>query len=137
MRAPIDHPIMADFVAWADEIDYLASRSAGFVSQPTPTDEGSIFKGINLLNLSIWETIEHLRSFTYQGRHAQALDRRAEWFLQGTSPNYVLYWAPIGHKPTERGVKERLDHLIEHGPTPFAFTFNQHFTAEEALAYQD
>ena len=137
MRAPFDDPIMADFLDWADEIDALASRSPGFISQPLPTDEGSIFKGKTLLNLSIWETVESLQSFTYQGRHAQALDHRAEWFVQYKGPNFVLYWAPTGHIPTELEVKERLDHLVDHGPTPLAFTFEQHFTVEEALAFKE
>lgn len=135
MRAAWDDPIMADFVNQADEIDALAQASPGYVAQPTPADEGQHFSGMALLNLSIWESVERLEAFTHQGRHALALARRAEWFEQGDGPNYVLYWAPAGHVPTEAEVKQRLDSLAARGPTPFAFTFEQRFTVEEMLAF--
>lgn len=135
MRAPFDDPIMADFIAWADEIDELASNSAGFLTMPTPPDEGALFEEPVLLNLSIWDSVENLRAFTYHGRHARALDRRLEWFVQYKGPNYVLFWAPAGHIPSEREIKDRLDHLAENGPTPYAFTFEQSFTIEQATAH--
>ena len=136
MRAPFDDPLMADFVAMADEIDALAHASPGFVAQPTPPDEGAVFRGKTLLNLSIWESVESLDLFTHHGEHARVLERRAEWFEQREGPNYVLYWAVAGHIPTEAEVKRRLDHLAKHGPTPLAFTFGERFTIEEALGYK-
>jgi len=36
MRAPLEDPLMAGFVARLDEINALADRSAGFVWGPTP-----------------------------------------------------------------------------------------------------
>ena len=53
MRAPLDDPLMAGFVDLADEIDILAQNSPGFVAQPTPPDEGQVFTGRVLLNISI------------------------------------------------------------------------------------
>jgi len=62
------------------------------------------------------ELLEHVR------------EQEGEWFeQQGTSPNYVLYWAPKGHVVTEKEIKEHLDHLGKYGPTPYAFTFQQPF----------
>ena len=136
MRAPMDDPIMTDFVNQADAIDALAEESPGFVAQPVTTDEGQIFKGKELLNLSIWESVESLDHFTHHGEHARVLERRAEWFEQREGPNYVLYWAVAGHIPTEAEVKRRLDHLAKHGPTPLAFTFEERFTIEEAMSYK-
>ena len=78
---------MADFVAMADEIDALAHAAPGFVAQPTPPDEGNIYKGQVLLNLSIWESVESLEQFTYAGQHNLALSRRTEWFTQQPQPN--------------------------------------------------
>ena len=43
MRAPWDDPIMAGFLAHMDEIDALAQQTEGFVSQPTPSDEGRVY----------------------------------------------------------------------------------------------
>jgi hypothetical protein len=127
-RAPLDSPLMADFVAQVEEINSLARRAAGFVAQPTPPDEGAVYTAPLLLNVSVWESVESLDAFTHQGKHAAALERRGEWFEQAeASPNYVLYWIPEGHFVTEKEVKERLDHLARYGPTPYAFTFEQPF----------
>lgn len=133
MRAPFDDPRMAGFVARADEIDALAQASPGFIAQPTPPDEGDIYTGQTLLNLSIWESVESLERFVYQGDHALSLERRAEWFEHPEGPNYVLFWMLAGDVPTESEVKRRLDSLVAHGPTPFAFNFHQRFTVQEML----
>lgn len=134
-KESLDHPIMNDFVQMADEIDEIARNSPGFISQPTPGDEGSIFTGKHLLNLSIWDAAEYLRDFTFTNEHKLALSRREEWFIQGERYNYVLYWAKRGHLPTEKEVKERLVRLRQNGPSPFAFTFEEVFSIEEALKY--
>jgi catechol 2,3-dioxygenase-like lactoylglutathione lyase family enzyme len=127
-KGSLDSPVMADFMSQIEEINGLAHRMAGFVAQPTPPDDGALYKAPFLLNVSIWESFEALDAFTHQGKHAIALARRVEWFHQeGTSPKYVLYWITKGHCVTEREVKERLDHLGKHGATPFAFTFEQPF----------
>ncbi|MDX1615805.1 MAG: DUF3291 domain-containing protein, partial [Candidatus Promineifilaceae bacterium] len=133
-RASLDHPRMADFVRQADAIDALARQSPGFVGQPTPADEGQTFTDRALLNLSIWTSVESLEAFTHTGRHALVLQRRADWFLPQDGPNYVLYWAPAGHTPTEAEIAARLHYLAHHGPTPYAFTFDRPYTAVQALA---
>jgi hypothetical protein len=126
--APLDSPPMADFVAQIEEINALARRTAGFVAQPTPPDEGAVYTPPLLLNVSVWESVETLDAFTHQGKHAAALERRADWFEQTSEiSTYVLYWVPEGHTVTEQEVKERLDHLARWGPTPYAFTFQQPF----------
>lgn len=130
MHAPFDDPCMADFVAMADEIDALAHAAPGFVAQPTPSDEGAVFKGSVLLNLSIWESVESLEVFTYGGQHELALARRTEWFTQEPQPNYVLFWMPAGEVPSEVEIERRREILAENGPTPFAFNFVQRFTVE-------
>jgi hypothetical protein len=137
MRAPFDDPLMAGFVARIDEIDALAQACPGYVSQPTPPDEGSVYAGRSMLNLSIWESVESLEQFTYGGEHALMLERRAEWFHQYDRPNYVLFWFPEGQIPTEKEVQNRIGHLAAVGATPYAFTFDQHFTVQEMLEYSE
>lgn len=131
MRAPLDDPHMADFMAQVDAIDALAAAASGFVAQPVPPDEGTIYTGNTLLNLSIWESVEQLKQFTYAGQHAQALGRQAEWFVQSPGRNYVLFWLSAGELPTEAEVARRMDHLVRYGPTPYAFSFDQPFTIRE------
>ena len=127
-KGPLDSPLMTSFVAQVEEINSLARAALGFVSQPTLPDEGSIYTAPFLLNVSVWESVETLDAFTHQGKHAQALERRGEWFEQsGTRPTYVLYWVPKGHTITENEVKDRLDFLARHGPSPYAFMFEKPF----------
>jgi hypothetical protein len=126
---------MADFVSQIDEINSLARSAPGFVSQPSLPDEGSVYTTPFVLNVSVWESIELLDAFTHQGRHATALDRRAEWFEQQTnSPCYVLFWILNDHVITEREIKKRLDHLGQHGASCYAFTFKKRFESSQALA---
>src|SRR6266851_977254 len=109
-RAQLDSPLMAGFVAQVEEINSLARGASGFVAQPTLPDEGAVYTAPLLLNVSIWESIESLDAFTHQGKHAAALERRAEWFEQdGTNPNYVLYFFFMGSAATEKEIKERLN----------------------------
>src|SRR6266852_8389532 len=81
-RAPLDSPLMADFVAQVDEINSLGRSAAGFVAQPALPDEGAVYTAPLLLNTSIWESIESLDAFTHQGTHAAALERRGDRFEQ-------------------------------------------------------
>lgn len=30
--------------------------------------------------MSVWESIEHLRNYVYQSRHAEVLRQRRDWF---------------------------------------------------------
>ncbi|HXN49958.1 MAG TPA: DUF3291 domain-containing protein, partial [Bryobacteraceae bacterium] len=67
MRAPLDSPLMAGFVARLDEINALADRSPGFVwrlqtaagnaTYLRPYDDDRI-----LFNLSVWETPDALKT---------------------------------------------------------------------------
>jgi hypothetical protein len=134
-RAPLESRLMAGFVAQVEEVNALAARSPGFVAQPALPDAGTVYAEPYLLNVSIWRSIESIAAFTHQGLHGAALERRADWFHQGSAPNYVLYWVPAGHIPTEAEVKHRLDHLAAHGATPYAFTFERPFTVAEALVF--
>jgi hypothetical protein len=95
-RDVLCHPIIKGFVELADEIDEIAWNTPGFVSQPTPPDADSIYQHPELLNLSVWESIESLQNFVYSGKHKTALDHREEWFVQGEKYNYILYWEEAG-----------------------------------------
>lgn len=126
---------MKGFVERMDEIDAHAQDTPGFVAQPSLPDEGAVYGDLDLLNVSIWESIDPLREFTYSGEHAEMLERRTEWFLPSDRLAYVLYWWPAGEPVTEREISRRIAHLDEHGPTPAAFTFDQPYTVEQMLEF--
>lgn len=135
MLAPMDSPIMADFVANLERINALAEAHAGFVwrlkdennnatsLRPFPDD-------MLIINMSVWESPELLKTFAYQTIHAEIMVRRREWFEKHTQAFMALWWVPEGHTPTLEEAKERLEHLQEHSETPFAFTFRRLFAPE-------
>ena len=128
MKAPLESPVMAGFVARLDEINALADRSAGFVwrlqteagnaTYLRPYDDDRI-----LFNLSVWESIEALKAYVYRTAHAEMIRERRSWFEQFDRPFLALWWVPSGHIPSVDEAKQRLEHLEAHGPSQFAFTF--------------
>ena len=134
-RAPLDHPLMKGFAERIDEIDALAQSWPGFIAQPALPDEGLIYNEPTLVNVSVWDSVENLKEFTYSSRHADFLKRRAEWFIQSDLPAYVLFWSPAGKGPTEAEIKQRHEHLQQYGATPYAFTFDENYTVEEMVEF--
>lgn len=138
MRAALDDPMMANFVARLDEINARADRSPGFVwrlqtaagnaTYLRPYDDDRI-----LFNMSVWESVEHLRNYVYRSAHIQVLRRRADWFEKPGGNHMALWWIPAGHLPGIDEGKKRLAYLEANGPTPFAFTFRRAFPPDEAV----
>jgi hypothetical protein len=139
IRAPIDSPDLADFVAGLEPINALADGTPGFVWR-LQTDEGdaTAIRPYDddwiLVNMSVWDSIEALDEFVYRTGHRDYLRRRREWFDRVDGTYLVLWWVPAGHIPTVEEAKERLTLLDEHGPTAAAFTFRSRFPAPDAAA---
>ena len=137
MRAPLESPVMADFVAQLDAINALAESSPGFIWRLTgdgndatslrPFDDDFI-----IVNMSVWETIEDLRAYVYKSAHTAAMRRRREWFELFDGAYVALWWVEAGRTPTVGEAKQRLAHLEQHGPTAEAFTFKQPFAPPKA-----
>jgi hypothetical protein len=87
-----------------------------------------------ILNLSVWESVESLRAFVYDGDHIAVMRRRREWFERLAELFVVLWWIPEGRPPTIHEAIARLEHLRAHGPSPHAFTFKQRFGPAELAA---
>src|SRR5215212_2317688 len=119
---------MADFVARLDEINALADCAPGFVWRlQTPEGNATYVRAYDddriLVNMSVWESVEALKEYVYRSAHAELLRARRSWFEQFAGVFVALWWVPAGHIPTVDEAKLRLQHLEEHGPSPFAFTF--------------
>ena len=136
LLAPLDDPLLADFMANLDPINRLGDRTPGFVWR-YQTEEGNStsirVRGdpMIIINFSVWESVEALFQFTYRSDHAAVYRRRREWFEAPLESHLVLWWIPAGHIPTVEEGEQRLDHLRAHGPTPHAFTFKQQFAAPQ------
>jgi hypothetical protein len=126
VRAQLDDPLMAGFVARLDEINALADSAPGFVWRlQTPEGNNTYLRPYEdcrmLLNMSVWESVEELKHYVYKTAHAELLRQRHEWFEK----------VPAGHLPGVEEAKKRIAYLEAHGPTPFAFTFHTVFPADE------
>jgi hypothetical protein len=137
LRAPIDSPDLAEFVAALAPINELADRAPGFVWR-LQTDAGDstairVFDDEMLIvNLSVWESIEDLANFAYRGDHRNVMRRRRQWFERLAEQFLVLWWIDAGAIPTVIDAQARLERLRRNGPTADAFTFRSPFPAPGA-----
>jgi hypothetical protein len=128
MLAPIDDPIMADFVAQLPPINALAEESPGFVwrLQSEGGDATSIKvydDDMVIINLTVWENVDALRAYVYKSAHSQVMRDRRRWFEKFEGLYYALWWIPAGHLPDPQEGKERLEYLRQHGDSEYAFSF--------------
>lgn len=133
LRAPVEDPLIAEFVAGLDRINALADRSTGFVwrlqtadgnaTAIRPVDDDELLA----INLSVWESVEALADYVYRSDHVAFMRRRREWFEPFGSTFLALWWIPAGTVPTVPEAMERIARLDRLGATPDAFTFKQRF----------
>jgi hypothetical protein len=132
LRAPLDGPELAGFVAQLEPINALADRSPGFVWRlQTEDGDATAIRPYEddrvMVNLSVWASFEALRSFVYATRHLEVMRHRRQWFSRMADPYLALWWLPAGTIPTVAEAKERLELLARQGPTAGAFTFRVTF----------
>ncbi|MGW6706038.1 DUF3291 domain-containing protein [Streptomyces sp. NPDC054956] len=137
LKYPLDSPELKDFVDGLDPVNAVADAAEGFVWRlegegGDATDVPVFDDEWIIINMSVWRDAETLDAFMYAGRHRELLARRREWFEQVKEAMAALWWVPAGERPTVADAEERLTHLREHGPTPYAFTFRQQFPPEPA-----
>ena len=131
-KEPLDSALLADFVARLDRANARAEQSPGFVGRLNDdAGDATAIRGFGderlIINLSVWESLEALRTFVYRdAEHLAALRRRKEWFDR-LDLAVALWWIPAGHVPTVAEAEERMQLLDQHGPTEQAFTFRQTF----------
>ena len=132
LRAPLEDPRSEGFRTNLERINALAEASPGFVWRLQ--DESGDATGIKvfdddleIINLTVWTSIDALADFAYRSGHRQILRRRREWFEPPSLPILCLWWIPEGTLPSPAEALARLEHLRAHGPTPLAFTFRHRF----------
>ncbi|TCO64328.1 DUF3291 domain-containing protein [Actinocrispum wychmicini] len=132
LLAPIDSPLLADFVGALDRVNAVADTAEGFVWR-MQTEDGNatavqIFDDSWLIvNMSVWTSVETLNSYVYDTAHRSIMRRRREWFEKPVEAMTALWWVRAGHRPTVAEAEERLTYLRGHGPTPYAFTLRHTF----------
>lgn len=132
MRAPLTDAVMAGFVAQLDTINALADNSPGFVWR-LQTEEGDATAlrpfedDLMLINMSVWDSLSDLSTFTYASQHTAVMRQRRQWFEKFDGSYVVLWWVPAGHIPSVEEAKERLAYMHTHGETVHAFSFRKPF----------
>lgn len=134
LKAPLDSPLMADFVSQLEAIYSVAERAEGFIWRLKADDLNSSAFGIRpagdqrlVVTMSVWESLEALHDYVYRSAHQEPLRNRAEWFEKPEGPSVVLWWTPQGTVPRVEQGMARLKYLQRRGPTTFAFTFKDSF----------
>jgi hypothetical protein len=138
VRASLDSPELAGFVAQLEPINALADHSPGFVWRlQTEDGDATAIRPFDderiMVNLSVWESLAALRTFVYASRHLDVMRHRREWFHR-MDAYLALWWVPAGTIPTVAQAKDRLQLLAGHGPGPDAFTFRVPFPAPAGVA---
>ena len=132
MIAPLDGSEMQGFVDELDRINQLADESPGFVWR-LQEENGSAIEvrpyedPMILINMSVWETVEALREFTYRSDHREVFRQRRKWFVPMKAPHLVLWWILADTLPTVEEGKKRLEMLRKDKPTAEAFDFGKPF----------
>jgi len=129
--APLDSLQLAGFVANLERVNALADAAPGFVwrLQDDSGDATSIraFEDeLMILNMSVWESLEALWAYVYDGEHLAVMRRRREWF-ERIEQHMCLWWAEEGRIPTVAEAIGRLEELRAVGPSPRSFTFKRPF----------
>jgi hypothetical protein len=139
MHGAMTEPIMAGLASRIEEINRLAEESPGFVWR-LPASEATLqglepfethFPGFHrdrlFYNMSVWESLQALRAYTFQSAHAELLNERHQWVDSIAGASVALWWIPIGHRPSIAESAERLRSVRDRGPTPYAFTIRKAF----------
>lgn len=131
--APLGDPRVSEFESALDAMNLLAEMSPGFVWRLVSEDgRSSSFVPIGddpreVVNLSVWESIETLKHYTYRSGHKVYLQRRREWFEPHDGPHLVCWWIAEGTLPTVEEAMMRLARLANGGSSPEAFTLARPF----------
>ena len=114
MLAPLDSPVMAEFVNNLDCINGLAENAEGFVwrlkDESNNATSIKIFDSDSfIVNMSVWQSSEALFQFVYQSNHIDVFKRRKEWFEKMPEMHMALWYIPVGHLLTVEEATEPAD----------------------------
>ncbi|MGO8958203.1 MAG: DUF3291 domain-containing protein [Streptosporangiaceae bacterium] len=137
LRAPLDSPALADFVAALDPVNAAADAAPGFVWRlQTEGGNATAVRAFEwdadgsagvIVNMSVWDSVEALAAFVYTGAHRPVLQRRRAWFEPMTQAYTAMWWIRRGTTPAIAEAENKVRYLRAHGPSPHAFTLHIHF----------
>lgn len=130
MIAPLDDPIMRDFVENLNPMNALAEKAPGFIWRLIEEENNAtsirVFNdNFLIVNMSVWTDISALKTFVYQTDHLSFLKRRKEWFESMKDGHMAMWYIEEGRTPTIPEAVEKLIHLRNRGVTLHSFTFRK------------
>jgi hypothetical protein len=126
IRYELNDPRMAGFTDNLALVNGIAERSSGFVWRYTDasgnaTNTRPYDDPLMIVNVSVWENAESLEKYVWQTVHKRFYSHRHEWFAKTDQRYFVMWWVPVGHRPTMQEAIARLEHLKTNGPSEHAF----------------
>ncbi|NTS78487.1 DUF3291 domain-containing protein [Catenovulum sp. SM1970] len=134
----LDAHEMKDFVDNLAPINAIAESSQGFIwrlkDEAGDATHIQYFDDPNIIiNMSVWDSVDALKSFMFKTHHRDFLRRKKEWFNPIAEASYVMWWIPEGHIPTLDHAVEKLKLLRDKGDSPAAFSFKNPYSADEYI----
>lgn len=130
LRYDWEDPRVKGFFDGLDLVNGIAQRSSGFVWMlgdddmgREQSDPGGALGGNprTASTLSVWKDASSLENFVWNTVHKQFYDRRAEWYDAVDHVRLVMWWVPVGHRPSVAEAMQRLRLLEETGDSDEAF----------------
>lgn len=138
LREAGGHPQVQGFLDRIGPVFRAAAAAPGFLAGPigngaiAPPFLDPTRHDLEASTLTLWVDLHSVWAFSYRGVHAEALRHRGDWLVEPAWPTYVAWWVDDDHMPDWPEAAERFQHLHDHGPTAFAFTFKRPFGADGA-----
>ena len=129
LRSPTDDPRVAEFMGALDRVNGMGKRMPGYVwmmegsGEPGTGNTAAKLDGDPqfVSNLTVWENIAGLENFVWNTVHRAFYERRAEWFEVLGKMHFVMWWMPVGHKPTLDEALAKLALKQKNGDSDEAF----------------
>ena len=139
VAAPLDSPQLQPFMDALESVNANADGAPGFVWR-LQTEEGdatalTVFNGALMVNLSGPGVARGPARVRLPQPRPPAHHAPPPRVLREDRPRQRAV-VVAGHVPTLAELEERYAHLREHGPTPFAFSFQRHYPPPDADAVE-
>lgn len=129
LRSPTNDPRVAEFMGALDRVNGMGIRMPGFVwmmEGPGAPGTGNTDAKIEgdpqfVSKLTVWENVVTLENFVWNTVHRAIYERRQEWFEVLGKMHFVMWWMPVGHKPTLDEALAKLALKQKNGDSDEAF----------------
>lgn len=144
LRHDWDDPRVQGFVQGLDLVNGIAAASPGFVWRLSDDDNdvaqndvaGPMANARLASTLSVWTDVASLEHFVWNTVHRLYYARKAEWYDAIGNGNLVLWWVPVGHRPSALEGMSRWRSMADNGDTDHAFGWKYLKDAQASTSHQ-